>query len=172
MANLTQSWGPLLISLLPLKTMLHRENNSTAIIKAIVYIPPLRLVLPRTLAFIDTPGQTADSALVKTKKLRKIGLILFKHEFMASIDIQRSHSKPLKDAKKSVERVAKHIADKFDVEYQWDGNTLNFSRTGVHGSIAVTAKDIHVSVNLSFMLMMIKSSVEKEIHRYIEDEFK
>ncbi len=91
---------------------------------------------------------------------------------MASIEILRSHSKPVKDAKKSVDRVAKHIADKFDVESQWDGNTLHFSRSGVDGSIAVSAKQIHVSVNLSFMLMMIKGSVEEEIHRYIDDEFK
>jgi len=91
---------------------------------------------------------------------------------MASIDIQRTHSKPLKDAKKAVERVAAHIAEKFDVEYEWSGNTLNFSRSGVDGHIAVTAKDVHVSVNLSFMLMMIKSSVEREIHRYLDDEFK
>jgi putative polyhydroxyalkanoate system protein len=90
---------------------------------------------------------------------------------MASIDIKRSHSKPLKEAKKSVERVAKHIADKFDVEYEWEDNTLNFSRSGVDGHIAVTAKEIHVSVNLSFMLMMIKSSVDKEIHRYLDEEF-
>lgn len=90
---------------------------------------------------------------------------------MASIDIKRTHSKPLKDAKKSVERVAKHIADKFDVEYEWSGNTLNFTRSGVDGSIAVSTKDVHVSVNLGFMLMMIKGSVEKEIHRYLEEEF-
>lgn len=91
---------------------------------------------------------------------------------MASIEILRSHSKPVKDAKKSVDRVAKHIADKFDVESRWDGNTLHFSRSGVDGSIAVSAKQIHVAVNLSFMLMMIKGSVEKEIHRYMDDEFK
>ena len=90
---------------------------------------------------------------------------------MASIDIKRSHTKPLKGAKKAVERVAEHIADKFDVEYEWDDNSLNFSRTGVDGHIAVTAKEIHVSVNLSFMLMMIKSSVDREIHRYLDEEF-
>ena len=90
---------------------------------------------------------------------------------MASIDIQRNHCKPLKDAKKSVERVAEHIADKFDVEYEWDGNTLHFSRSGVDGSIAVSSKEVHVSVNLSFMLMMIRSSVDREIHRYLDEEF-
>jgi putative polyhydroxyalkanoate system protein len=90
---------------------------------------------------------------------------------MASIDIKRKHSKPLKDAKKSVERVAKHIAEKFDVQYDWSGNTLNFNRSGVDGKIAVTEKQVHVFANLSFMLSMIKGPVEQEIHRYLEDEF-
>jgi putative polyhydroxyalkanoate system protein len=90
---------------------------------------------------------------------------------MASIDIKRKHSKPLKDAKKSVERVAQHIAEKFDVEYDWSGNTLNFSRSGVDGQIAVSAKEVHVVANLSFLLTMLKGPVEKEIHRYLEEEF-
>jgi putative polyhydroxyalkanoate system protein len=90
---------------------------------------------------------------------------------MASIDIKRKHDKPLKDAKKSVERVAKHIAEKFDVEYDWSGNTLNFSRSGVDGTIAVTAKEVHVLANLGFLLMTIKGPVEREILRYLEEEF-
>jgi putative polyhydroxyalkanoate system protein len=90
---------------------------------------------------------------------------------MASIDIKRKHDKPLKDAKKSVERVAKQIADKFDVEYDWSGNTLNFSRSGVDGKIAVSAKEVHVLANLGFLLMAIKGPVEREILRYLEEEF-
>jgi putative polyhydroxyalkanoate system protein len=90
---------------------------------------------------------------------------------MASIDIKRKHDKPLKDAKKSVERVAKHIAEKFDVEYDWSGNTLNFSRSGVEGKISVSAKEVHVLANLGFLLMAIKGPVEREILRYLEEEF-
>jgi putative polyhydroxyalkanoate system protein len=90
---------------------------------------------------------------------------------MASIDIKRKHDKPLKDAKKSVERVAKHIAEKFDVEYDWSGNTLNFNRSGVEGKISVSAKEVHVLANLGFLLMAIKGPVEREILRYLEEEF-
>jgi putative polyhydroxyalkanoate system protein len=90
---------------------------------------------------------------------------------MASIDIKRKHDKPLKDARKSVERVAKHIAEKFDVQYDWSGNTLNFSRSGVEGKISVNAKEVHVLANLGFLLMAIKGPVEREILRYLEEEF-
>lgn len=90
---------------------------------------------------------------------------------MPSIDIKRKHARPLPEARKSVERVAKHIAEKFDVEYEWDGNTLNFSRSGVDGHIAVTAKQVHVTAHLGFMLGFIRDSIEAKIHEYLDKEF-
>jgi putative polyhydroxyalkanoate system protein len=90
---------------------------------------------------------------------------------MSSIDIRRKHSRPLKEAKASVERVAQHIAEKFDVEYGWDGNTLLFERSGVDGHIAVTGKEVHVWVKLGFLLMAIRGPIEREINRYLDEEF-
>ena len=90
---------------------------------------------------------------------------------MPSIEIKRQHSRPLPEAKKSVQRVADHIAKKFDVTYGWEGNTLHFKRSGVDGHIKVSTKLIHVTANLGFLLMAIKGPVEREIHRYLEEEF-
>lgn len=90
---------------------------------------------------------------------------------MPSIDIQRAHSRPLPEARKSVQRVADHIAKKFDVACEWNGNTLNFSRSGVDGQIKVGARQVHVTAELGFLLMAIRGSVEREIHRYLDEEF-
>lgn len=90
---------------------------------------------------------------------------------MASIDIKRKHNRPLKEAKAAVERIAGHIAEKFDVEYGWTGNRLDFSRGGVDGHIAVSAKEVHVTASLGFFLMAIKGPIEREIHKYLEEEF-
>jgi putative polyhydroxyalkanoate system protein len=90
---------------------------------------------------------------------------------MASIEITRAHSRPIPEARKLVQRVADHIAERFDVTCAWDGNTLNFQRSGVDGHIKVTAKQIHVTANLSFLLLAIRGTVEREIHRYLEEEF-
>ena len=90
---------------------------------------------------------------------------------MSDIDIRRSHSRPLKDARAAIERVAKHLAEKFDVEYGWDGNTMEFSRGGVDGHIAVSAKDVHVTAQLGFLLGAIKGPIEREIHQYLDREF-
>ena len=90
---------------------------------------------------------------------------------MSDIDIRRSHSRPLKDARAAIERVAWHLAEKFDVEYGWDGNTMEFSRGGVDGHIAVSAKEVHVTAQLGFLLGAIKGPIEREIHQYLDREF-
>ncbi len=90
---------------------------------------------------------------------------------MPSIDITRAHSRPLAAAKKSVQRVADHLAQKFDVVCRWEGNTLNFSRSGVDGQIKVSARQVHVIADLGFLLLAIKGPVEREIHRYLDEEF-
>jgi putative polyhydroxyalkanoate system protein len=90
---------------------------------------------------------------------------------MPSIDIKRNHSRPLPEAKKSIERVAEHIAEKFDIRWGWEGNSLHFQRSGVDGYIKVTAKQVHVVAQLGFLLSMLKAPVEKEINRYLDEEF-
>ena len=90
---------------------------------------------------------------------------------MPSIDISRPHAKSLSAAKKSVTRVAEHIAEKFEVDTAWQGNTLVFRRSGVDGQIEVQPKAIRVTVELGFLLLAIRGTVEREIRRYLDEEF-
>ena len=90
---------------------------------------------------------------------------------MHSIDIKRSHNLELAKAKKAVQKVANHIAEKFDVDCEWDGNTLNFQRSGVDGHIKVNPKSIHVFADLGFFLSALKSPIEREINSYLDEEF-
>jgi putative polyhydroxyalkanoate system protein len=90
---------------------------------------------------------------------------------MPSIDISRAHDKPMAEAKKAVDRVARSIAKKFDVEHEWDGNTLNFERAGVSGRIALAKGQVRVQADISFLLIALKSTIEQEIKRYLDQEF-
>ena len=90
---------------------------------------------------------------------------------MPSIDIRRTHDKPMKEAKAAVQRVADKLAQKFDFECGWDGNTLQFERSGVHGSIMLGKGDVRVVANLGFLLLALKGTIEAEIHKYIDREF-
>ena len=90
---------------------------------------------------------------------------------MASIDILHPHSKSPKQARKAVEDVAKKLSERFDMDYGWDGDTLNFSRSGVDGHIKVDAESVHVFAELGFMLSMLKGPIEAEIRRVLGEKF-
>ena len=90
---------------------------------------------------------------------------------MPDIDIHRRHTRSLKEARAAIERVAEHLAGKFDVQYAWEGNTMQFSRSGVDGHIVVSPKEVHVTATLGFLLMAIRGPIEREIHQYLDREF-
>ncbi|MBP7622560.1 MAG: polyhydroxyalkanoic acid system family protein [Xanthomonadales bacterium] len=90
---------------------------------------------------------------------------------MATISISRKHKKSMSEARASIDRVAKGIARKFQVNHEWEGDTLHFSRPGVDGHIALGKGSVKVEATLGFLLMVIRSSVEDEIQRYLDDEF-
>lgn len=90
---------------------------------------------------------------------------------MPGIDIKRSHTLPLAQARRKVQRVADHIAAKFDVACEWDGDVLHFRRTGVEGEIRVTHREVHVLAQLGFLLSALRGTVEREVGRYLDEEF-
>lgn len=90
---------------------------------------------------------------------------------MPGIDIRHEHSMPLAKARKAVEDVAKKLAERFDVEYDWDGDTLNFARSGVDGKIALQPKQLHVTAQLGFLLSALKGPIESEIRRVLDERF-
>jgi putative polyhydroxyalkanoate system protein len=90
---------------------------------------------------------------------------------MSTISITRKHAKNLKDARASVDRLTASIARKFSVTHEWEGNVLHFSRTGVDGHIELGKGVVKVNVRLGFLLMAIRSAVENEILRVLDEEF-
>ncbi len=54
---------------------------------------------------------------------------------------------------------------------QWRGDTCEFSRSGVNGSIAVPRDTVHVQAQLGMMLSPLKGMVEQEIERKLDEHF-
>jgi putative polyhydroxyalkanoate system protein len=90
---------------------------------------------------------------------------------MPSIEIHRRHAKSTKDAKAAVERVAAKISEKFDMQCGWEGNTLLFERSGVHGEITLGKGEVKIIANLGFLLMALRGTIEAEIHKVLDREF-
>ncbi|MFA6232069.1 MAG: polyhydroxyalkanoic acid system family protein [Rhodanobacter sp.] len=90
---------------------------------------------------------------------------------MPSIDIRRLHQLPIPEARAVVDKVAARMQEKFGMVGQWQGDTLNFSRSGVTGSIAVGSDVIAVKAELGMMLTPLKGMVEQEIRRKLDEHF-
>lgn len=90
---------------------------------------------------------------------------------MAGIDITHPHSLPPAEARNAVESVARKLSERFDMKYGWEGDRLNFSRSGVDGAIALLPDQLHVTAKLGFLLSAMQGPIEAEIRRVLAEKF-
>ena len=90
---------------------------------------------------------------------------------MSRIDIRHPHDLTKAKARKVIEEVAKKLAERFEMEWDWDGDILNFSRSGVDGHIALEPKALHVYAKLGFLTAMFKDPIENEIKLVLKERF-
>lgn len=88
---------------------------------------------------------------------------------MATIDVRRSHSLPKDEAKKRAEDLAKSMQQRFDLDWHWEGDRIVFdaprgAAKGTKGSVTVGDKDVHVAIDLPFLLRMMKGAVEAKVN--------
>ena len=90
---------------------------------------------------------------------------------MSRIDIRHAHSLTNGKARKAIEEVAGKLAERFQMDWEWDGDVLNFSRSGVDGHIALEPDALHVTARLGFLMAMFKEPIENEIKRVLQERF-
>lgn len=87
---------------------------------------------------------------------------------MSTIDINRSHSLDHDHAREAAESLARDLSQQFDVNYNWEGDTLRFKRSGVKGHLNVTPAELQVHLELGMMLRPFKSRFESEINSQLD----
>jgi len=90
---------------------------------------------------------------------------------MSHIDMRARHSMSVEDAQMAANQLASDLAEKFDIDYGWDGDHIHFERTGVHGVITVRENEIRIKATLGLMLIFLKSRIEAEITEVLETHF-
>lgn len=90
---------------------------------------------------------------------------------MADMEIRRPHSKAHDEAKKLAEGVAKNMQEEFGMNYEWVGDVINFSRSGVSGTLAVAKDEIVVQAKLGFLLSALKPKIISEVNRFLDEKF-
>jgi putative polyhydroxyalkanoate system protein len=87
---------------------------------------------------------------------------------MATISIARKHSLSHRRARTVAEKIAKDLKKRFDLEYGWDGDHIDFERPGVSGRMHVGKERIKLDVQLGLLLGMLKPAIEREINAQLD----
>ena len=87
---------------------------------------------------------------------------------MSDIHFVCRHNLPLVEARRKVQLAADELGEEYDLQSEWDGDTLRFSRSGVQGAMTVTATDVTLEVKLGFLLRPFKAKFEEHIERNLE----
>jgi putative polyhydroxyalkanoate system protein len=88
---------------------------------------------------------------------------------MATIDISRAHSLAKDVARSRAEEFAKSMEAKLGLSWKWNGDVIKFEAPhgvakGTTGDVTVTDNAIHVTVDLPFMLRVMKGTIEQKIN--------
>jgi putative polyhydroxyalkanoate system protein len=90
---------------------------------------------------------------------------------MPRIDIRRPHQLSIAEARAVVDKVAARMREKFGMDGKWQGDSLEFSRSGASGSIHVGEHAIQVVVELGMMLSPLRGMIEQEIRHKLDEHF-
>ncbi|HVG04739.1 MAG TPA: polyhydroxyalkanoic acid system family protein [Burkholderiaceae bacterium] len=88
---------------------------------------------------------------------------------MSDIKLVRPHSLPLEKAKALTQKTADALAREYDLESEWQGNTLRFHRSGVDGQMQVTDSEIRLDVKLGLLLKAFKGKIAEHIERNFDE---
>jgi len=90
---------------------------------------------------------------------------------MSTVHIRRVHGQSLKKAREAAQRIADELAAEFDIDCEWDGDVLNFKRSGVQGTLSVDKEALEVNAKLGLMVSLLKGRIEQEVHRWCDEQF-
>jgi putative polyhydroxyalkanoate system protein len=82
---------------------------------------------------------------------------------MATISIARKHKLTHKKAKAVAEKIASDLNKRFGLDYAWNGDRVEFERPGLSGHMSVGKDRIALDVELGWLLVALKPTIEREI---------
>ncbi len=92
---------------------------------------------------------------------------------MAAIDISRSHSLGLDEAKTRAEKLAEGLKSKMGIGYSWDSDRIRFNgdsgpAKGVSGTVSVTDSNIRVEIDLPFLMKAMKGPIATKVNEKLD----
>lgn len=88
---------------------------------------------------------------------------------MAVIEIRREHALGIDELRRRVEQLAVDLEQDLDARYQWQGDTLSFSRSGASGTVELGEGEVAVRVKLGMLHSALKGRIEKVLDERLDE---
>ncbi len=88
---------------------------------------------------------------------------------MPVIEVTRQHGLGIDRARTGVQAVAERLQAELKARYRWEGDILCIDCPGASGRISVTASQLNVSIQLSWLLAPAKRGIERSINKYLDE---
>jgi putative polyhydroxyalkanoate system protein len=90
---------------------------------------------------------------------------------MATLSITKKHHLSHKKAKEAAQKVAEDLRERFDLQFTWHGDRVDFARPGLSGVLHIDKDSVRLDCKFGFLLAMLKPAIEKEVHREFDKRF-
>jgi putative polyhydroxyalkanoate system protein len=90
---------------------------------------------------------------------------------MAKFTVAKQHRLTHKKAKDAAQKVADDLKRRFDLNYEWHGDSIEFHRPGLKGKMVVGKDEVHLDCELGFVLSMLRPVLEAEIDKEFNQRF-
>lgn len=90
---------------------------------------------------------------------------------MTTIAIAKKHHLSHKKAKDAARKVADDLNKRFDIEYAWNGDVIEFERPGLTGELHILKDEVRLDCKLGFLLALLKPTIEREVHKEFDKHF-
>jgi putative polyhydroxyalkanoate system protein len=90
---------------------------------------------------------------------------------MALITIAKKHALSHQKARAAAEKIAVDLNKRFDLDYGWKGDDIQFSRTGLKGALHVGKETVRLNCELGLIMSLLKPTIEAEVHKQFDKYF-
>lgn len=88
---------------------------------------------------------------------------------MANVHLKQSHNKPGNELRVIADELADKLGKKYQLKSKWHGNTLEFKRSGLHGSLILSDTEVSISLKLGMMMSTFARTIKKELAQSLKD---
>lgn len=90
---------------------------------------------------------------------------------MSDITLVEKHTLTMAQAREVAQQVAEQMKKDYEIGYAWEGDVLNFKRSGVSGTLALADGQATLDIALGFMLKGFRKKIEEQVGRNMHKLF-